>query len=307
MNNVSKAVMNVFRFTVLVAMAMALTIQLAGVSSSCAYRGTQVANAEASARSGDAPRGESAAGIGSEETQQDDFRWRGTIAAGRVVEIKGVNGSIRAEPSAGGDTEVTAEKRGRRSDPQSVRVQVVEHADGVTICAVYPSSDANKPNTCEPGDSGRSQVRDNDVKVDFTVRVPAGVRFSGRTVNGGVDANSLGADTDVHTVNGDVRVSTSGVARARTVNGSINASLGRADWTSPLDFKTVNGSITLLLPAAASAEVRAETVNGDISTDFPITIQGRFSKRSLNGTIGGGGRELRLATVNGSIEIRRAQ
>ncbi len=306
MNNVSKAVMNVFRFTVLVAMAMALTIQLAGVSSSCAYRGTQVANAEASARSGDAPRGESAAGIGSEETQQDDFRWRGTIAAGRVVEIKGVNGSIRAEPSAGGDTEVTAEKRGRRSDPQSVRVQVVEHADGVTICAVYPSSDPNKPNTCEPGDGGRSQVRDNDVKVDFTVRVPAGVRFSGRTVNGGVDANSLSADTDVHTVNGDVRVSTSGVARARTVNGSINASLGRADWTSPLDFKTVNGSITLTLPAAASAEVRAETVNGDISTDFPITIQGRFSKRSLNGTIGGGGRELRLATVNGSIEIRRA-
>ncbi|HVF86894.1 MAG TPA: hypothetical protein VM866_04860, partial [Pyrinomonadaceae bacterium] len=110
-----------------------------------------------------------------EVSQSREFRWRGTIAAGRVVEIKGVNGNVRAEPSAGGEVEVAAEKTGRRSDPESVRVQVVEHADGVTICAVYPSSHANQPNTCAPGEGYRSSVRDNDVNVDFVVRVPAGV------------------------------------------------------------------------------------------------------------------------------------
>ena len=88
-------------------------------------------------------------------------------------------------------------------------------------------------------------TRNNDVSVDFVVRVPAGVRFDGRTVNGGVQAESLTADASARTVNGNVIVSTSGIARAGTVNGSITAALGRADWTDVLDFKTVNGSITL--------------------------------------------------------------
>ena len=52
--------------------------------------------------------------------------------------------------------------------------------------------------------------------------------------------------------------------------------------------------------------MRAETLNGHISTDFPITSQGTLSRRRLDGVIGGGGRELRLKTVNGNVEIRRA-
>jgi DUF4097 and DUF4098 domain-containing protein YvlB len=55
-----------------------------------------------------------------------------------------------------------------------------------------------------------------------------------------------------------------------------------------------------------SAEVKAQTLNGDISSDFPITVMGRKSRRELNGTIGSGGRELSLKTVNGSIRLRRA-
>ena len=35
-------------------------------------------------------------------------------------------------------------------------------------------------------------VRDNDVTVTFTVHVPAGVRFAGRTVNGGDHGRGAG-------------------------------------------------------------------------------------------------------------------
>ncbi|HYE16248.1 MAG TPA: DUF4097 family beta strand repeat-containing protein, partial [Pyrinomonadaceae bacterium] len=72
-----------------------------------------------------------------------------------------------------------------------------------------------------------------------------------------------------------------------------------------LEFQTVNGAIDLSFPASLSADVHAETVNGEITSDFPLTVTGRFSKRRLDGTIGGGGRELRLQTVNGSVQIRR--
>lgn len=230
-----------------------------------------------------------------------DFRWTGRVAPGLTLEIKGVNGSIEATPAAGGDVEIVATRRGRRHDPNEVEIKTIEHAGGITICAVYPSA-GGRANECAPGDAGHMSVRNNDVNVDFVVKVPAGVRFTARTVNGAVEATGLGADVDAQTVNGSVRIATTGVARAETVNGSVQATLGRADWTSDLAFKTVNGSIRLTLPSSASTTVDAEVVNGSIETDFAVA-GGRATRRRLTGTIGGGGRGLSLETVNGSIHI----
>ena len=53
------------------------------------------------------------------------------------------------------------------------------------------SSSDDGPNVCRPGEEGRMNTRGNDVKVDFTVRVPRRVLFVGRTVNGHIDARSL--------------------------------------------------------------------------------------------------------------------
>jgi len=46
-------------------------------------------------------------------------------------------------------------------------------------------------------------------------------------------------------------------------------------------------------------------VNGDIETDWPLTVSGRFSQRRLHGTIGAGGRGLSLSTVNGEIRLEK--
>jgi DUF4097 and DUF4098 domain-containing protein YvlB len=236
----------------------------------------------------------------------NEFRWHEPMAAGRVIEVKGVNGNVEATPSSSGEVEVVAVKSSRRSNPEDVRIEVVRHSEGVTICAVYPNADSRQPNTCEPGNNGHVNVRNNDTEVNFTVRVPSGVRFNGRTVNGRVEANNLTADVDAATVNGDVEVTTTGLARAKTVNGSITAVMDRADWSDDLEFKTVNGSIDVTMPASLSAEVEVKTLNGAISSDFPLTIRGTFSRRHMSGTIGGGGRSLQLETVNGSVNIRRA-
>jgi hypothetical protein len=241
-----------------------------------------------------------------EPAAQNEFRWNGRVASGRGVEIKGVNGNVRAEGYTGSEVEVVATKRARRSNPDEVRIQVIEHADGVTICAVYPSSDTSRPNQCQPGKGGHMNVNNNDVEVNFIVRVPMGVRFIGRTVNGEVEAESIGSDVEAYTVNGSINVSATGLVQAGTVNGSIRAAMGSANWTSPLEFETVNGGITLDLPSGLNTEVRAETLNGDISTDFPLMGQTRTSRRRMSGTIGTGGRELVLKTINGSIKLRRA-
>jgi hypothetical protein len=238
---------------------------------------------------------------------QSDFQWHGPIATGQSIEIKGINGDVRATLSSTNEVEVTATRTARRSNPADVRFEVVPHAGGVTICAVYPDVPGRDRNVCEPGAGGRSYTRDNDTAVHFVVHVPYGVGFIGRTVNGEIEGHSLQGNAEGHTVNGSVRLSTTGLALASTVNGSINASMGEAGWSNGASFKTVNGGITLTFPAILSAELRAETVNGSITTDFPITATGEFSRRRLSGTIGGGGPELHLSTVNGSIKLVKGQ
>ena len=236
----------------------------------------------------------------------DAFQWHGSIGPGRSIEIKGVNGDVRAEPSGSNEVEVVAEKRAMRDDPESVRIDVVPHDGDVTVCAVYPTRDASRPNECVPGEGGRMNVQNNDVTVRFTVKVPAGVRLIGRTVNGDLEAKHLNGPVVLSTVNGSVDFSTSASGRAKTVNGTIHGEMGRADWDDTLDFSTVNGSISLTLPSDLNADVKAQTVNGDISTDFPLTVSGRISRRRLEGTIGGGGRTLSLETVNGGITLKRS-
>ena len=235
---------------------------------------------------------------------QADFNWTGALNPGQTLEIKGVNGSIRAELAAGNMVEVTAHKTAERSDVNSVRIDVVPSADGITICSVYPS-DSGTPNDCQAGKGGHSHNRDNDVVVDFTVKVPAGVRFAPRTVNGRVIATALRSDVDASSVNGNVKITTTGLARAKTVNGSIDASMGASSWTGSLAFSTVNGSIDVTMPPGTGAEVSASSVSGEMTSDFPMTVNGRIGSRKMSGRIGSGGPELKMSTVNGGITIHQ--
>ena len=235
-----------------------------------------------------------------------DFSWHGRIASGRTIEIRGVNGGITAGAAAGDEVVVTAIKHAKKSDPDLVRIEVSPEGGDVTICAIYPSSPGREANGCEGGGHWHSHVDDNDVVVDFTVHVPAGVRLVARTVNGEIEATGLDSPVEVATVNGSVQVSTRRIAQASTVNGSIHASLGRADWTGDLEFHTVNGGITLELPRPRDAHLTAQTMNGTIESALTAPARGPLGSRNLSWTIGRGGRGLALSTVNGSIRLKFA-
>jgi hypothetical protein len=235
---------------------------------------------------------------------QDTWSWNNRLAAGQTIEIKGVNGAIKAAAASGDEVRVTARKTARRSNTSEVVLEVVEHAGGVTICAVYPSR-GSRPNECQPGTGGRNSVQNNDVKVEFIVQVPRGVNFVARTVNGEVEATGIAGSAAGYTVNGSVKMDATGTAQAKTVNGSIDVTMARTDWRDKLEFETVNGSITVTFVGDVNAEVTASTVNGGIDTDFPLEVRGRFGPRRVTGTIGTGGRELALSTVNGQIRLRR--
>jgi len=236
-----------------------------------------------------------------------DFEWIGQLAPGQRIEVIGVNGSIQAtDARGGGNVIVTAVKTaGRRGDPAEVRVEMVSHAGGVTVCVVYPSPEGRAANECRAGGAGQNNSRDNDTRVDFTVQVPAGIGLAARTVNGSIEAQGLQSDTEATTVNGSVTLSTAGSARATTVNGSINAAMGQAVWPNGAKFTTVNGEVTLRLPPAINAQVRVSTVSGGIRSDFPLQVSTDPGPKHAEGVIGGGGQRLDVTTVNGQVNLLR--
>ncbi len=229
-----------------------------------------------------------------------EFHWSGKIAPDQVLVIKDINGNIDANGSSSADeVEVSATKSG--SGAQDVKIRVVKLNDGVMICAIYPGF-FNSESCDSNSHLGNSH---NNARVDFGIRMPRNLRFSGKNVNGDVNAESLGRYVEATSVNGNIRIATSSWASASTVNGSIDARLGRSDWSGDLEFKSVNGSIKLQLPNNANTEVDFKSVNGHLESDFPLTMQGSIGRHSVHGTIGSGGRTLEIKTVNGSGELRK--
>ena len=129
-------------------------------------------------------------------------------------------------------------------------------------------------------------------------------------MNGSVKATHLGEVADATTVNGSVSVDTAQWAHLSTVNGEITGHFGRADWSDQLSINTVNGDINLDVPSDFSADFEFNAVNGSFHTDLPANIEDSGEKHAwgpkhVRGTIGNGGRQLKLHTVNGSARVSR--
>ena len=64
------------------------------------------------------------------EQASSPYQWRGTVIQGGAIEIKGVNGAVKASAATGAEVEVSAVMRGQRSNPADVRIDVVQHGGG---------------------------------------------------------------------------------------------------------------------------------------------------------------------------------
>ena len=239
-------------------------------------------------------------------TEPEAFTWSGRVPDGRWIMIRNVNGPIEVVPGTSDRVEVVASRHTRRGDPEYVRFEVIKFGAGeqdVLVCALW-----GERATCdESGYRGRNTwSRENEINVEFRVRVPRGVKVAAYGVNGEVRVRDMTSEVDVETTNGSVSVSSaSGPVNARTTNGSVRVTMGRFDLKSDLTFETTNGSVIAEFAQDIDAEIDLRTVNGRFMTDFPVTVSGRIDPRRLRATLGKGGPRIRLATTNGNVELRR--
>jgi hypothetical protein len=247
--------------------------------------------------------------------QDDTFEWSGRMSSGQTLEVRGIVGNINTTLASGNQAEVVARKRGDREDFHQVAVEMAQDGDLIVICAIYGSWNHGE-DRCHPDhrdrrdeDEGQHRNVDMDVKVDYEVRLPAGVEFEGMVVSGDIEAEGLQSDVSVTTVDGTISVVTTGRAWANSVSGDIEIDMGDFGG-GDLDFHTVSGDITLWLPSNFAANVEFSSLSGDFDTDFDMDIRNRNERRwvgsKVEGTIGGGGRDLSVNTVSGDVTIRRS-
>jgi DUF4097 and DUF4098 domain-containing protein YvlB len=119
------------------------------------------------------------------------------------------------------------------------------------------------------------------VQVDGMI---AGV--TAKTVNGTVAAVNVSGPLVLSTTNGNVRLSTDSLADADVVR-----------------LSTTNGAIHAELPASLQGSFDLSTVNGVVSSDFPIPSASSRAKHHLQGHVGALPRLVKMRTVNGGVSV----
>jgi len=235
-----------------------------------------------------------------------EFRKSYPFSPGGKVAVKNVNGNISVEPWDRDSVEVFAEievkARSRREAEEfmdEVEILIDDQHDRLLIEPDYPK--------IRGGDSfwdwifGGKKPR---VKVQFWIRVPAKTDLNLKSVNGRVEVRDVEGRAKLETTNGQIEAEgMRGSVDARTTNGGIRVELAELDPDDEMTFRTTNGGIKLYLPEDVQVDIEASTVNGGISTDFPLEVNGKFNRKLVKGRINGGGGLIDLHTVNGSIRI----
>ncbi|MEP6732417.1 MAG: DUF4097 family beta strand repeat-containing protein [bacterium] len=234
--------------------------------------------------------------------------WNGDDDRGRACEIRVVpvklsghsldidgreNGSIHVVGWSGDSVRVTA------------RMQANARSDGDAkdlLKDVRIAADGRRIST----DGPRSSSRRESWSVSYMVYVPRHFDLQLEAHNGSLGVDGVVGKMDLGTQNGSLRLfDVGGDVHARTQNGSLVVELEGGKWEGAgLDAETQNGSVRMGIPASYAAQIETGTVNGRLTTDFPITVQGRIG-RHLSLPLNGGGTTVRAITTNGTVSLSR--
>ena len=106
-----------------------------------------------------------------------------------------------------------------------------------------------------------------------------------------------------------------------TINDSIDVSFLSIDGSDAMVLSSLNGDISLGLPASAGAQLHIDSAKGEIYSDFEVEVQPAkpvVERREDRGgvevrvesvivaNVNGGGPVIKLKTLNGDINIRNS-
>ena len=249
-------------------------------------------------------------------TTAPDFRWEKAIPSGSTVRLHNISGDVTVSPATGDRMEVVGIKRGSARYHADVTLEVVEVPGGVMVCAMYRDRDMRCDEdgySSRDRDRDRRRDRDDDdydrASIDIVVKLPRSATVSANSVSG--DITVTGAEGSVRggSVSGDVRMSglRAATVRASSVSGDVDVEVLALTGEGELRFTSVSGDVVVALPRTLDADVTMRSVSGSLDSEYPLTLNGRVNRSSLDARIGKGGRELRVTTVSGDVTLRSSR
>jgi DUF4097 and DUF4098 domain-containing protein YvlB len=247
------------------------------------------------------------------------------------VSIKTFDGSIQVTAWDKPEVAVTIERRAdNQSDADALKVKAEQTGSRIVLEALKPESEIHVGWT-----HGRS--------VSFVVHVPKQSNLSAKSGDGSIQASGVSGTVDLASGDGSIKaadltgqvglhtgdgsVSAQNVSGALTIatgDGSVNVEgaphslkahtgdgsihVSVASTTSPeedWEITTGDGSVSVTLPQGFNALLDAHTGDGTVNADdFGLKAHGD-DKNDLQGTLGSGGKTLRIRSGDGSISIAR--
>lgn len=139
------------------------------------------------------------------------------------------------------------------------------------------------------------------VRINYEIVVPAATELRVRTGYGDVSVSGINRPAEIRSGYGNIELAApAGAVAVSTGYGDIRVEGSPTeDWR----LKTGYGDVRLLLPQDAAFALDFRTGYGSVRTDHPMTIKGSFSNSHVQGTVRGGGPEIRVRTGYGSVRV----
>lgn len=230
--------------------------------------------------------------------ETDRFEQTYPLTASGRVSVSNINGSITAEAWDRSEIKFVAIKTADSKDRlNEVELKIDSKPDSFRVEAKYDNWRKD----------GKDRWKNNGkLIVDYQLMVPRGAVINDiDTVNGSVTISNFINITKVSAVNGTIQASNlRGTADLSTVNGEVAADFSTLDAGSRISLSTVNGKVNLTIPSDASATIKADSLNGNITNDFGLPVRkGKYVGRDLYGRLGSGDIRIKLESVNGDLRV----
>lgn len=173
--------------------------------------------------------------------------------------------------------------------------------------------------------------RDNRVSIEsdappspitIVARIPRRAQLNLSTTNDGeITVRDIVGDLELENINGPITANNiNGSVIAESVNNAIAVGLAGVAAGGATSLSSLNGDITLTLPASAKAELHLDSSRGEIVSDFELDVKPskpRIERNETRGgvsvtledvivaTVNGGGPVIRVKTLNGKIKIAK--
>ncbi len=242
-------------------------------------------------------------------SQADEWRKQFAVSAKPEVAVEMNDGNIRVSSSDQPQVQATVLTRGWKISPSDVRVDARQSGNRIDIEVHVPHmtfSWGNRSVDLElvvPRESDLMlNTKDGNVTLD-------GVRGTEKVHSGDGNIEARRLEDAVTVSTGDGNINLDGrfdLLDANTGDGNIDAdAAGGSKMSTAWTLRTGDGNIRLRVPSSFSADLDAETGDGAVSVEFPVTVAGRQDENKLRAPINGGGPTLRLRTGDGQIRIEK--